>query len=187
MRGQWIPSPPPISSHFFRSRTEARRSRGKHSSGTDSSRPSANFTIILASVKATPDAKGRNLLAKMGMPSLQEETSFFAHYSTQLRDLVSPKTHVLCQPNWLQPELRISLCLLHVGMRRFLTFVAEKEEAVAVFSQNRRHPLATYRRPAPTGTRAAWPSVGVGAGICTVLSPDVVMPSFLRTSSSILR
>jgi hypothetical protein len=70
--GQWIPSPSPSSSQRCRCSSEALSSRGNHSNGTASLRPSARSTRSSCSVTSTCLAKGRTSTVEVCIPALQE-------------------------------------------------------------------------------------------------------------------
>jgi FixJ family two-component response regulator len=88
MSGQWIPVPDPISRQLFRCSGVASRSRGNHSIGTLSERPSAKCTTSAAGPNSIPRARAcGGLTREVFIPTLQEGRLVFQGqlaYSPQL-------------------------------------------------------------------------------------------------------
>jgi hypothetical protein len=126
--GQWIPSPSPSSSQRCRCSSEALSSRGNHSNGTASLRPSARSTRSSCSVTSTCLAKGRTSTVEVFIPALQEFCPILLNQSPQLGQFVAGKTSRPSQPDRFQPELRQFALPLSVDVRWFEAFVAIEEE-----------------------------------------------------------
>jgi hypothetical protein len=75
------------------------------------------------------------------IPSLLEVSPVLLDDPLDFRDLSTAKPPRSSQGYRIQPELGISLGLLDVDVRRFLTLPAEEKEAVAFDSENLRHRL----------------------------------------------
>lgn len=78
--------------------------------------------------------------------------------SDQRRQFRTPKSHVGGQGDGAQPELRVSLGLFHMDVRRLLPLIAEEEEPEASNAEDRRHsgnlPATGERRqPGPLWAR----------------------------------
>src|SRR5712692_481091 len=89
---QWIPMPPPINSQSDRSRGEASASRGNHTRGTETTRPSDNVTDSASREHDTSTASVSAFSTKVLMPSLQEELRVLHHDLANLGHLMPAKT-----------------------------------------------------------------------------------------------
>jgi hypothetical protein len=143
MSGQWIPTPSPMRRYRTSCSAEALRRRGNHSSGTASSRPSARRTRSASVVHETSTARGSILTAEVLIPFPGEEESILVYHAVKFRQLATPKSNIYCETNnGFEPEFRVSLCLLNVNVWRLVSFIAEKEKAIAADSENGGH---TYK------------------------------------------
>ena len=89
---QWIPMPPPISSQSDRSRGDASASRGNHTSGTETTRPSDNVTDSASLEHDTSTASVSAFSTKVLIPFLQEELLVLPNDLPNLSHLVPAKT-----------------------------------------------------------------------------------------------
>jgi hypothetical protein len=112
--------PPPTSRYSLRAAADALRNRGNHSSGTERSWPSASRTCSALSVHRTSTARGSGLIAEVLIPSLLKEHLLLANDPVQLRELAAPKSHVVSQSGWGEPELSGTFRALYMNIRRFL-------------------------------------------------------------------
>src|SRR5678815_5827487 len=87
-----MPTPPPISHHFFLSSAVAANRRGDQDKGTDISRPSASKTRKALSVQLTSTANGSTSMAKVLMPSLLEQNYILFNQPTNLAQFTAPKS-----------------------------------------------------------------------------------------------
>src|SRR5438093_7358572 len=69
---QWIPIPPPINPHSLLCFSVALKSRGNHTSGTDTVRPSSSTTVKASLEHETSTAIASLLTTEVCIPSLQE-------------------------------------------------------------------------------------------------------------------
>ena len=72
MASQWTPTPPPINSQADRWRGEASASRGNHTRGAETTRPSVNVTESASCEHETSTASASVLSAKVLKPFLQK-------------------------------------------------------------------------------------------------------------------
>src|SRR5206468_5997828 len=84
--------PSPMNSHSFLCFSVAFSSRGNHTRGTDTVRPSSNTTVIASLEQDTSTATASLLATKVGIPTLQEKSSIFADDLTNDRQLMTAKT-----------------------------------------------------------------------------------------------
>jgi hypothetical protein len=75
MASQCIPMPPPIDSQSLRCRGVAARSRGNHTNGTETVRPSSRTTTNESSEQETSTANASPLSTEVGIPLLHKELS----------------------------------------------------------------------------------------------------------------
>src|SRR5213594_343051 len=83
--------PSPMNSHSFLCFSVAFSSRGNHTRGTDTVRPSSNTTVIASLEQDTSTATASLLATKVGIPTLQEKSSIFADDLTNDRQLMTAK------------------------------------------------------------------------------------------------
>src|SRR5439155_5453189 len=91
---QWIPISPPINSHSLLCFSVALKSRGNHTSGTDTVRPSSSTTVKASLEHETSTAIASLLTTEVCIPSLQEKISILFNQFTNNRQLVASKTPV---------------------------------------------------------------------------------------------
>src|SRR5206468_7519379 len=91
---QWIPIPPPINSDSLLCFSVALKSRGNHTSGTDTVRPSSSTTVKASLEHETSTAIASLLTTEVCIPSLHEKISILFNQFTNNRQLVVSKTPV---------------------------------------------------------------------------------------------
>jgi hypothetical protein len=79
------------------------------------------------------------LEAKVLIPGKDKVGSVFHNEIVQLSQLRAAKASRIGQLNGLQPELGVSLRLLNVDVRRFISLSAEEEKSIAMNSQHLWH------------------------------------------------
>src|ERR1700682_4447974 len=101
-----MPMPGPINSQCRRSVGSPSASRGYHSIGTDTLRPSRSSTTSASSVLLTCLAAAVSVSSlEVVMPCLQQLGLVFLHQRRNLVQFVRGKSKVVLQPHGLQPEL----------------------------------------------------------------------------------
>jgi len=137
---QWIPIPGPMNLQFNRCWGVAFRSRGNHSKGVLTRRPSTKVTSSESSVISTSIALASALVLPVASnvvipcPSYQWFVLF--NQLSDLFKLLAAKAIRLRQHNRIHPEFGIVLGILNVNVDWFLRFTAEKEESVSLISEN---------------------------------------------------
>src|ERR1700736_5977282 len=130
MASQCMPIPPPIDSQFLRCRGVAARSRGNHTNGTETVRPSSRTTINESSEHETSTANASPLATEVGIPLLQKELSILVHELSNRRQFVTPKTTIRRQVSRIEPELRVTPGLRHMNVWRLAILQTVEEEPV---------------------------------------------------------
>src|SRR5437867_13188615 len=88
---QWMPIPPPINSHSFLCFSVAFKSRGNHTNGTDTVRPSSSTTVNASLEQDRSTAIASLLATEVDIPSLQEKIPFLFDKFSNDRQLVTSK------------------------------------------------------------------------------------------------
>jgi hypothetical protein len=141
---QWMPMPPPISSQSDRSRRDASTSRGNHTRGTETTRPSDSVTDSASLEHDTSTASASALSTKVLMPFLQEELPLFYNDLPDRSHLMPTKTPHVSHRYWLQPKLRIASTVSDVDVRRLAPLHTEEEEPIPTNPQQSGH-YSVYR------------------------------------------
>jgi hypothetical protein len=89
--------------------------------------------VALASVLTLPAAR------KVFIPFSPDFLFVVLNQLSDFLELFAEKSMRLCENNWLQPKLGISLSGLHMDMDRFLRLPTEKEKSITMMSENLRH------------------------------------------------
>ena len=139
MASQWMPIPPPIGSQSLRCCGVADRSRGNHTKGTDTVRPSSRTTVSEWSELDTSTARASLLSTKVGIPLLQEEISILQHELANCCELVTSKATIRRQCHRIEPELRVMPSVRYMNVWRLSIFQAVEEEPVAADPEQRWH------------------------------------------------
>src|SRR4030095_15879013 len=168
--------PPPINSHPFLCLSVAFKSRGNHTKGTDTVRPSSSTTVSASLEQDTSIATASLLATEVGIPSLQEKISILVHEFTNDRQLMTAKTPVRRQIHWIKPELRITSGVRDVNVWRLTVLQTVEEESVSANPEQYRDCLSLHRVESPNSTgqecaRASLPGRAVLPGkeilLCT--------------------
>lgn len=141
---QWIPIPPPMNSQSFFCFSVALRSRGNHTKGTDTDRPSSNMTVSSSLEQAASTARASLLVTKVGIPFLHKQISVLFDQLPNDSQLVAAKTAVRCQFDWIKPKFRITTSMCHVYVRRLSILQAIEEEPVTTNPEQHRHPPSLH-------------------------------------------
>src|SRR6266508_1028284 len=143
---QCIPMPPPMDSQSVRCCGVAARSRGNHTKGTETVRPSSSTTINESSEHDTSTANASPLSTEVGIPLLQEEFSILLHELSNCRQFVTAKTTTRRQSHRIEPELRITPSVCHMNVGRLTILQAIEEKPVAADSEQRWHSISLLLR-----------------------------------------
>jgi hypothetical protein len=122
--------PPPINSHSDRWRGDASASRGNHTRGTETTRPSVSVTESASIDQDTSTTNASVFSVKVLIPSLQKKRRILDNYLSNVGHLIRSKTPRLGDPNRVKPKLRVPLSVGYVDMRRFAALHTEKEESI---------------------------------------------------------
>lgn len=146
--------PGPINSQRRRSLGRPSANRGYQPIGTDTLRPSRNWTTSACSVTLTWVAAAVSIARlEVLMPCLQQLGVVFLHQRRNPVQLVRGKSQGVLQPHGLQPELGGLAVARHMDVR-WLAPVARKEEEPiwATLEDRRTHGsiLPAFRRPCQT-------------------------------------
>src|ERR1039458_44812 len=123
--------PPPINSHSDRWRGDASASRGNHTRGTETTRPSVSVTESASIEQDTSTTSASVFSVKVLIPSLQKELRILNNYFSDVGHLIRSKTPRVSDPNRIKPKLRVPFSVGYVDMRRLATLHTEKEEPIA--------------------------------------------------------
>src|ERR1039458_7566745 len=91
--------PPPINSHSDRWRGDASASRGNHTRGTETTRPSVSVTESASIEQDTSTTSASVFSVKLLIPSLQEELSILNNYFSDVGS-----SHSLENPSRRRPQ-----------------------------------------------------------------------------------
>ena len=122
--------PPPINSHSDRWRGDASASRGNHTRGTETTRPSVSVTESASIEQDTSTTNASVFSVKVLIPSLQKELRILDNYFSNAGHLIRSKTPRVGDPNRVTPKLRVPLSVGYVDMRRLAALHTEKEEPI---------------------------------------------------------
>ena len=122
--------PPPINSHSDRWRGDASASRGNHTRGTETTRPSVSVTESASIEQDTSTTNASVFSVKVLIPSLQKERRILDNYFSNAGHLIRSKTPRVGDPNRVKPKLRVPLSVGYVDMRRLAALHTEKEEPI---------------------------------------------------------
>src|SRR5882724_6377618 len=100
--------PPPINSQPDRCRGDASASRGNHTSGTETTRPSVSVTESASVEHATSTASVSVFSVKVVIPFLQEELRILNNHFPNLGHLICSKTPHVGNQYRIEPKLRIT-------------------------------------------------------------------------------
>src|ERR1035438_1849815 len=98
---------PPINSHSDRRRCTCGASRGNHTRGTETTRPSVSVTESASIEQDTSTTSASVFSAKVLIPSLQKELRILNNYSSNVGHLIRSKTPHVGDPNRIKPKLRV--------------------------------------------------------------------------------
>src|SRR5262245_51922469 len=93
-----------MNSHSFLCFSVPFNSRGNHTNGTDTVRPSSRTTVKFSSEQETSTAMTSLLATEVGIPFLHEKISVLFNQFTNNRQLVTSKTSVRCQIDGIKPK-----------------------------------------------------------------------------------
>jgi hypothetical protein len=96
----------------------------------------------------TSRASAGELLIEVFIPGLEKGSAVLYDEIGHVGQLVRVEVGRAGQSNWLEPELGKKVIAASMDMRRLVSFVTEKEEAVRSDAENGRHllkPLWKYR------------------------------------------
>src|ERR1035438_2156422 len=96
--------PPPINSHSDRWRGEASASRGNHTRGTETTRPSVSVTESASIEQDTSTTSASVFSANVLIPSLQKELRILNNYFSEVGHLIRSKTPRVGDPNRIKPN-----------------------------------------------------------------------------------
>src|ERR1039457_5812440 len=122
--------PPPINSHSDRWLGDASASRGNHTRGTETTRPSVSVTESASVEQDTSTTRASVFSVKVLIPSLQEELRILNNYFSNVGHLIRSKTPRVGDSNRIKPKLRIPLSVGYVDMGRLAALHTEKEEPI---------------------------------------------------------
>jgi hypothetical protein len=146
MASQCIPMPPPIGSQSLRCCGVAARSRGNHTNGTETVRPSSRTTINESSEHETSTADTSPLSTEVGIPLLQKKLSILDHELSNRRQFVTAKTTIRRQRYLrIKPELRVTPGLGHMNVWRLAVLKTVEEEPVPANPQQGWHSISLLR------------------------------------------
>ena len=128
---QWIPIPGPMNLQFNRCWGVAFRSRGNHSKGALTRRPSTKVTSSESSVISTSIALASALVLPVAsnvvIPCPLDEWFVLFNQLSDLFKLLAARAIRLRQHNRTHPEVGIVFGILNVNLDWFLRFTAEKK------------------------------------------------------------
>src|SRR5437867_3924995 len=128
-----MPSPRPISSQRPRASAVASRSRGNHSRGTVSERPSSRCTTSASGMNSIVRARASGALTiKDFMPPLQKPEHVIPRQLAHPPQLGRREPARVRQLKRRQPQLRDAIPLADVNVGRLLILVAEEEKPKAL-------------------------------------------------------
>jgi hypothetical protein len=131
--------PPPINSQSDRRCGDAWASRGNHTRGTETTRPSVSVTESESFEHDTSTANASVLSVEVFIPSLQEQRRVLNYDSSNLGQLIRTKTPHIGDRHGIQPKLGITFGLANVNMRRLERLPAEEKEPVPPNSEDSGH------------------------------------------------
>jgi hypothetical protein len=165
---QCIPMPPPMISQCCRCCGVAARSRGNHTKGTETVRPSSNTTIRASSEHDTSTAKASLLSTKVGIPLLHEEFPILLHELPKCRQFVASETAARRQGHWIEPELRITPSVCHMNVRGLAILQTVKEKPVAANSEQCWHRISLLLGFPSEAARFFWRNRGTQVNILAI-------------------
>src|SRR5881396_1413946 len=118
-----------MNSHSFLCFSVAFNSRGNHTNGTDTVRPSSSTTVKLSFEQETSTATASLLATEVGIPFLHEKISVLFNQFTNNVQLVTSKPSVGRQVDGIKPELCVTAGMRSVNMRWFAILQTVEEES----------------------------------------------------------
>ena len=140
--------PPPIKSQSDRCPGDASASRGNHTRGAETTRPSVSVTESESLEHDTSTASASDLSVKVLMPSLQEKPGILDNNCANVSHLIRAKASHFPDQYGIKPKLRIPSGVGDVDVRRFAPLHAENKEPIPPDSEKSGH-FPSLPPPAP--------------------------------------
>ena len=138
--------PPPINSQWDRCRGDASASRGNHTRGTETTRPSVSVTESASIEHDTSTASVSVFSVKVVIPFLQEELRILTNEFPDVGHFICSKAPHVGDQHGIKPKLRISSGVGDVDVRRLAPLHAEKEKPVSPDPEKSGHLPSLLRR-----------------------------------------